>query len=173
MAWQRVTPGSHAGLRAAATVKIGLRKPGGREKGMRLAVRVAGPLRHKLGWEPRMRVSVDIDTTAGAMRIQPDDQGAMAFHHDGGGSTGLEISWNVRDTLGMEPKASELAPHRIEGGAIVMTLPVWAAPECKGFRAAAQAAAAAKERAGYRSVSDRTPDPASAWRGPSRQGRAA
>ncbi|TPG53248.1 hypothetical protein EAH89_17160 [Roseomonas nepalensis] len=130
-----------------------------------MVVGISGPLLAELSWPQVGKLRVQHDPETGKLRLSAG--GEVKTRSTGAKATGasLAFSW----ALSSDAKRAEVAPHVIEDGALIVTLPAWAAPQRSGMAGAqaARDAALAKlgtppstPRAPYLPISDRVKDPA-------------
>ncbi len=142
MAWEDILPLTTAPQRMGSEVSIAWRRSNVGQP-YRLMVTLYRPLLVRMQWDAGKKVRLQRDKTAGLLRISPMPGNASPLVAAGatvltraGGAGQL----NVRlDGVQIESRVPiEPAPFCVEAGAVVITLPDWAAPE----RVAAKAKAA-------------------------------
>lgn len=103
---------------------------------------------------------------AGMLRVQPDKGGDFVLAKAGGkrntGTLMVFLPW----VDGAQPvqHAPTAVGYTAGAGFLELRLPAWARPPAPGLAKAAEAAAVARDRAGYTGISARVPDQAAADR---------
>ena len=155
MAWEIVEPKMGRSAGPGSEVTVAWRRAS-THIGNRMVVNIAKALMAKLSWEHGAKIQVERDRDRGMLRlsIAPPQKRAMTLNtKDGTGSVfvrldGIEIKDAIR---------AEIVQFTVEGSALLVTLPDWAAPErvaamkiagsvARGMDAAAKAAEAARAR---------------------------
>lgn len=145
MAWQEITPLRGRRNLATASVTVAWYVPTGPGAPM-LRINIAAAIARSLSWTSPMRARVDHDAEAGLIRITQarGDGPAWSVQWKNGTCT---LTLRL-DGIAGDKRPSQCVPHKVEAGAVVITLPDWAAPRRKGFDGARVAADAARARFG-------------------------
>lgn len=125
MEWERITPqsGMRGGDRPNLTISLRTPAKGGRPK---VTLTIGVDLSRRLKWQAKQRVHIDIARSAGLLRLATttDARDSYSLHQAGGGHV-LEATFSLLG-LSSETMKAEPAEHRLEGGALLVTLPAWA-----------------------------------------------
>ncbi|MFC0384367.1 hypothetical protein [Muricoccus vinaceus] len=163
MPWIDILP-TPRGLSGGRDPRVTVARRSFKNGSARLCVGISGPLLAELGWPQVGQARVQHDPETGRLRLSADGQ--IKIRKTGPKSTGasIDFAW----TASPDTKRAELAQHTVEDGALIVTLPDWAAPQRAGIAGAQAAADAARARMAeppangrpaYVPVSDRVKDP--------------
>ncbi|MBO1080866.1 hypothetical protein [Roseomonas haemaphysalidis] len=127
MAWEIIEPKMGRSAGPGSEVTVAWRKTGS-HAGNRLVINMAKSLLAKMGWDHGAKIQIERDCDLGLLRLTlaPPQKRAMTLNtKDGTGSVFVAL-----DSLTLaQSMRAEIAPFVIQGSALVITLPDWAAPE--------------------------------------------
>lgn len=124
MEWEDIVPQRGVRIKQSPGVTVALRVPdAGRPM---MAVTIGRKMRDTLGWQPKQRVRVQRNMAAGLVRLSlTDEPGAGYSLYGPGANSCLGAAFHFPG-LPAERRRAEPAENRIEGGALLVTLPAWA-----------------------------------------------
>lgn len=125
MTWETIEPRRGQRVTVSRGVTVSWRKSSA-AAAFSMNVTIAGPLAEQLGWAKKQRVQVQRDMAAGLLRLSRAD-GPTTFALNGAASGAvLAVTFGFGGLDLNKPERSAPAPHRIEGGALILELPAWA-----------------------------------------------
>ena len=130
MEWEDIVPQRGVRIKQSPGVTVALRVPdAGRPM---MAVTIGREMRDTLGWQPKQRVRVQRNMAAGLVRLSLTDEPGAGYSLYGPGANSCLGATFHFPGLPAERRRAEPAENRIEGGALLVTLPAWARGEQPG-----------------------------------------
>jgi hypothetical protein len=172
MSWK---PMSRAkALSGNAKVVTGVALSGIKRKVSKICLVVRPPILGNPAWMTvgaRIAVLEGDGEHAGMLRVTPSPGGGFQLAKAGGRATIGTLMVFLPWPEGVTPMqhASTAVDFDYGEGRLELTLPAWSRPPAPGLVAAAVAATAAREKAGYVGITARMPDPAAADRAAARR----
>lgn len=154
MSWEEIKPARGVRPPGAQTVTVSWRR-GGSSPHPALIVICSKTLTERLGWEKSCRIVAARDRVAGLLRIHRAEQGGFSCVH-----VKQHITQKFQlDDVKSEVRKAEPVPFTVDAqGALIITLPDWAAPQRRSMAGAVQA----REQAVARAAPAAPPAPAPA-----------
>ena len=126
MDWEDVVPQRGIRIEATPGVTVALRLP--KDGRPHISASIGRAPLAALGWRPRQRVRVQVNAAAGLMRLFLTDDPALGYGLLGAASDST-VAVNVPlPGLPHDKRKAEGVENRIEGGALIFSLPAWARP---------------------------------------------
>jgi len=145
MDWEDIIPQRGIRIEATPGVTVALRLP--KDGRPHISASIGRAPLAALGWRPRQRVRVQVNAAAGLMRLSLTDDPALGYGLLGAASDST-VAVNVPlPGLPHDKRKAEGVENRIEGGALIFSLPAWARGARQEFAPARPAAAPASASA--------------------------
>lgn len=123
--WETITPQRGQRATTARGVSVSWRRPHGAAS-FHMCITVSEPVAQELGWKGKDRIVIQRNTAAGLLRASLKDC-AESYALHGSKTGGVVAAYFAYPGLPLtERQTARLVPHRIEDGALVLTLPDWA-----------------------------------------------
>lgn len=124
MEWEDIIPQRGIRIEATPGVTVALRLP--KDGRPHISASIGRAPLAALGWRPRQRVRVQVNAAAGLMRLFLTDDPALGYGLLGAASDST-VAVNVPlPGLPHDKRKAEGVENRIEGGALIFSLPAWA-----------------------------------------------
>lgn len=141
MEWEDIIPQRGIRIEATPGVTVALRLP--KDGRPHISASIGRAPLAALGWRPRQRVRVQVNAAAGLMRLSLTDDPALGYGLLGAASDST-VAVNIPlPGLPHDKRKAEGVENRIEGGALIFSLPAWARGARQEFAPARPAAAPA------------------------------
>ena len=155
MAWKDVIPARQCGAAGrGSTPQVTVSRRAEKSGRPRLNIGLTGPLLVQPGWKKGGTVAVQHDAEGGRLRLAAPGPWYLSGKKQED-LKGASLSITFDDVA---VHRAQVAAHTIEDGALIVTLPDWAAPARKGVTPAAEAPVAPRAKPPF-SMSDSIPDP--------------